>query len=86
MIDIFYLNDRLNHGECRLDWISIDTVRQLLEEYLCKPRSYSKSLFCSRDQRLRIGRRWFFSTSRSKAGFSAVLFKVCPKSIIRCDD
>ena len=81
MTNIFYLDNCLNNGECHLDWISIDTAWQLLEEYLGEPRSYSK-----KDQHLRIGRRWFFSTSQSEADFVAMLFKVCPKSTLRCND
>jgi len=38
-----YLNDRLCNGECRLNMIAIDAVRQLLEERLREPRRCSKS-------------------------------------------
>jgi len=76
MTHLFYLDERLNNGECHLNWISIDTVRHLLEERLGEPRSYSKTLFCSllpiRDRHLRINRRWFF---RAQSQFSDVMTK-----------
>lgn len=76
--DIFYLDDRLNNGECHLDWIrTIEIIRQLLEEHLREPRGYSNILFCSRVRHMGMGRRWFFSTSRSKVGVGAMLFEVC---------
>ena len=64
---IFYINDQFSNGECHLNWIGIDTSRQLLEERLHKARTHSKMVFdCMR--------LWIRSYNSRKVGFAVVLF------------
>ena len=80
---IFYFNDHSSNGECHLNWIGIDTLRQLLEECLRKPRGYSKTVFCNCLPIWKLRLRIRFCNSQIKAGFAAVLFEMCSMSIFK---